>query len=238
MTNTVWITKSDGVIRKDGDRFTNKNFVEKIRTDPSAMGRYMNALYPAPVDIKLLSDTIPKSWVQWEEEGIHIPDIEKNINIPQDYSGDKRLTISKGEMSTRIRHCMEYANMSVTPRGIKNKGVPETPTLTFSSIINSIYLMVDKNTTASIRRKNNIDIPIGKREKFKKIVDIVKNRDNILQVLLLTAYVEPSSTMLNRAYLLADIYSLTTVNVVINDVYYRKCKDQVDNLIDLWEMKN
>ncbi len=237
MSNTVWVTKSDGIVRKEGDSFTNNNFVKKIHEDSSPMSKYMKSLYPSPVSIKLMGDTIPKSWTQWEIEDINIKEIEKNIVLPKEYSGEQRLTISKSEMSERIRHCMSNANMNVTPRGIKDNGVPSNPTLTFSSIINTLYLIVDKNTTASVRRKNNIDVPLDKKLKFKKTVDIVNNRDNILQVLLISAYIEPSSTMLNRAYLLADIYGLTTVNLIINDIYYRKCKQQVNNLVELWEMK-
>ena len=41
--------------------------------------------------------------------------------------------------------------------------------------------------------------------------------------------------MLNRSYLLADIYGLTTVNLIINDIYYRVCRKQVNNLLELWE---
>lgn len=237
MNNKVWVTKSDGIVRKVDDYFTNKNFVEKIHNDSSSMSRYMNSLYPTPVTIKLMNDTIPKSWIQWEEEEINIKEIEKNIVLPQEYSGEKRLTISKSEVSERTHHCMRNSNMSVTPRGIKDKGVPLTPTLTFSSIINTIYLIVDKYTTASVRRKENIEIPLDKKMKYKKTVDIVNNRDNILQVLLISAYIEPSSTMLNRAYLLADIYGLTTVNLIINDIYYRVCRKQVNNLLELWEIK-
>lgn len=237
MCNTVWVTKSDGIVRKKGEKYTNENFVKKIHDDPSPMSKYMKSLYPSPVSIKLMGETIPKSWIQWEEEEIDIKKIEENISLPVEYSGEKRLTISKSEVSERIRYCMSNSNMNVTPRGIKDNGVPLNPALTFSSIINALYLIVDKNTTASVRRKNDIDIPLDKKIKYKKTVDIVNNRGNILQVLLISAYVEPSTTMLNRAYLLADIYGLTTVNLIINDVYYRLCKKQVENLVDLWEIK-
>ncbi len=56
MNNKVWVTKSDGIVRKVDDYFTNKNFVEKIHNDSSSMSRYMNSLYPTPVTIKLMND--------------------------------------------------------------------------------------------------------------------------------------------------------------------------------------
>lgn len=231
--NLIWVTKSDGILRKEGEVYSNKRFVEKIANDTTPIGRYMASFYPTSIDIRLLSDKIPSSWVQWEYEDIDVDKMESLIHLPDEVYGLDRLTLSKSEVSKRIRECMESSFMTVTPRGIKSKGVPDTPIETFATIVSSAYLSVEKNTTASVRRKNNVNIPLDKKKRFENTLDIISKRTNILQTMLTSAYVEPAPTIINRAYLLGEIYGMSTVNAVLNDIYYRKCAEQTKAVLEL-----
>ena len=237
--NYYWVTKKDGVVQKKNNDeklvFDNDNFVTTIFSDDSPMSKIMRSFYPTETTITLMNDKEPESWTRWEKKNIVPKNIEKILSdFPQEIPLEERLTVSRGEQSKRTRSVLSSAYMSVTPRGIKNKEVPPTPEDSFASLVSIVYHLIEKNTVASLKTKDNTVSP-DKKEKIEYVYNIVHNRGNVIDVALLSSYVEPSPTLINRTYELSSLYGVYTVHAIVNDVYYRTFIEQVREIEKLWE---
>lgn len=228
--NSFWLTKSDGVVNNIGEnRYSNSCFVEAVRSDDSPMGKLMQSRFPTETVITMLGDTTPDHWVRWDNRPLNVPLIDKMMVEFTEVPATDRLHLSRGDISTRTREVMSAARMTVTPRGIKNNSGPLTPEELASSIVHGVYHMVEKHTLASMKSQNS-PLSADKRVRFHSAREILTERRNVLDIALLNSYIEPSPTMMSRAYHLGAVYGMGMVHAVINDVYHRHYRDQVESV--------
>lgn len=235
-----WVTPADGVLEQmDGQtlysKYTNRTFIEEIQFDDSSMGKLMSSKYPSETEVILKSNP-PKYWVKWEKNPIKISNIEKIINSEKisEIEPEERLYVTRNKVSKRTRYIMNKSYMRVTPKGIESQGIPNTVDETFASLVNMCYFMVEKNTIANMKSPNS-KISNDRIRRYSEIMDIISQRENILLTSLMSAYTEPSSTMLNRSYFLSALYGSSTVNAILNDLYYRNYSQQVESITQLWD---
>lgn len=226
--NKVWIVPNIGVVERVGDNtFSNEEYVEEISRDLSPMGRLMHLSYPTTTTITLQGD-IPPHWVEWDV--MDEEDIDNTLTLggfPQEIPGDKRLWIPRGEQSKRMRSIAPHAFFTPTPRGFTNSGVPPTIADNFSAIIHGIYMIIEKNTVASIKDKTKTTLPSSRTKKVFSVSDILHEKSNIADVCLVSAYTEPSTTTMQRIHYLAGVYGSGKIKEMIDSSYLDYCEEQV-----------
>lgn len=232
LDNGFWLTKSDGVVNQiDERRYSNSRFVDAVRSDDTPMGKLMQSRFPTETVITLLGEGVPGHWVKWENRTLDIPKVDSLIVSFPEVPTEDRLHMTRGEISQRTRQVMDEAKMSVTPRGIKNNSGPLGPEELTASIVHGVYHMFEKHTLASMKSRK-APLSADKRIRLQTAKDILSQRRNVLEIALLNSYIEPSPTMMSRAYHLGAVYGMGMVNAVINDVYHRHYHDQVTSIME------
>lgn len=236
MNKVFWVTSGDGVLEPVSENeFTNESFVRELESDDSAMSKLMCSSYPSITTVRI-GGNIPKHWSKWEKTPLktnRIEGIVKELSIKEIRSED-RLYVSRNDASRRTREIMKHSRMQVTPRGIESLGVPPTIDDTFASLVNLCYFVIEKNTIANMKSKSS-KVSQDRIRRIAIIVDALGIRSNVLETALISAYTEPSVTMMSRAYFLSALYGISTVNAMVNDLYYKTYHTQVDSIMALWE---
>lgn len=234
-----WVTPADGVLEEiDNDNqyytYTNHRFIEEIQCDDSSMSKLMSSKYPSETTVTLKSHP-PSYWTKWTRNPIQTSEIEKLMKSEdiEEISPKERLYITRSDVSKRTRLIMNKCHMKVTVKGIESQGIPETTDKTFATLVNMCYFMVEKNTIANMKNSSS-KISNDRIRRYSTIMEIISRRENILSTSLMSAYTEPSSTMLDRMYFLSALYGSSTVNAMVNDLYYRNYYQQVDSITQLW----
>ena len=235
-----WVTPADGVLEEvDSDSqfhtYTNHSFIEEIQFDDSSMSKLMSSKYPSETTITLKSDP-PQHWKEWAKKPIQTSVIESLMKPEEieEISPKDRLYITRSDVSKRTRLIMNKCYMKVTPKGIESQGIPDSTDETFSALVNMCYFMVEKNTIANMKSSSS-KLSNDRIRRYSAIMEIISRRENILSTSLMSAYIEPSSTMLDRMYFLSALYGSSTVNAMVNDLYYRNYYQQVESATQLWD---
>lgn len=232
----IWITKGEGLLKKVGDRtYSNEDYVNTIEDDNSVIGHYMKSQFPAPVTIKTLNDDVPSSWTVWKSTKIDVDNVINSLDLPPEIPCDERLWISKAGYSKRVRHLMKEAHFTVSPRGIKDIGTPSTIDETLSTIIYSLYYLMEKSTTAFIKNKSKKSVSQSKQASIECSYDIVSNHLDITTIILGSMYVEPSPTLVKRIYLLKAVLGTYATDAIINDIYNKRCGQQIEEIKKLYD---
>lgn len=230
MSRKFWITPGEGVVEEKSDgSYSNELFVSSARKSTSAMSNLILSRFPTETVVKL-GDGIPDSWVPIEKVDISPKKVDSLIDgLPDEMDTLERLSTSRRVLSDRIRQVCSHAGLSVTPRGIKDCGMSRDIHIALSELVYCAYLTVERYTTSSLNGDEK-KIVKDKREKMERILDIVSSRKDILESIMVNAYVEPSPIIVNRLFSLGAIYGVENVNTVVNDVYYRQCRNQVKSI--------
>lgn len=234
----VWVVPGLGLVHSTGEKkFSNSSFIETIRKDNSTMGNFMSTKFQSETEVSL-SKNIPSSWVQW-----NVIDV-KNIGLkvssdffPEEIPGCSRMMVPRGEQMKRQREMIPRMNMVFKGRGIRENNVPESVQDAFASIICGLYMIVEKNTIMSKKKEENA-ISKDRLQKIFSVYDIVAREKNIVDVFLVSCYTEPSATMLDRVFFLADIYGVDETKNMIDEYYYHYCEKQVDSLSEMLLSQN
>lgn len=223
----VWIVPNIGLVEKTGDKsFNNDTYVGEIHADSTPMGNLMRLSYPTTTNIKIVAET-PPHWVQWEPQPLNtLGESITHAVMPEEIPGDTRLWVPRGEQSQRTRSIARAALFHTTPRGIVDKGIPHSIEENFASIIYGLYMLVEKNTVASIKDKKKTSVSGGRMKKMLAVADIIVQRENIVDVCLVSGYTEPSSTLMQRIYYMAGVYGVNATKKAIDDVYFTHFEEQ------------
>lgn len=237
MDNTIWITKGEGLLKKvEENTYSNEDFVSAVYEDSTPIGHYMQSQFPSPVTVKTPPGVIPTSWSCWESSKVVVDDVIKNIDLPGEINYDDRLWVTKSKQSDRIRHIMNNANFVVSPRGIKDQGIPHSVNETIASVIYVLYYLLEKNTTAFIKSKDKLNISANKKNAICNAHKIFQGHEDVTSVILGSMYVEPSPTVIKRIYALKSVIGSYAVDAMLNDIYLKVCHEQVEEIDKLYNM--
>lgn len=233
-----WVTPADGVLEEINSaehKYGNSSFIEEIEFDTSSMSKLMSSKYPSETTITLKAEP-PSYWKKWVKVPINTSDIEDIINVEEidEIPPEKRLYVTRNEVSQRTRLIMKKSYMKVSTKGIESQGIPDTTAETFATLVNMCYFMIEKNTIANMKDINS-KLSNDRIRRYSTIMDTISKRGNVLSISLMSAYTEPSSTMMDRTYFLAALYGTSTVNAMVNDLYYRNYYQQVESITQLWK---
>ena len=224
----VWVSKADGVIKNNGADYSNEEFVNTILNDTTSMGKFMSTIFPSPTKI-VLNGSTPASWIPWEvPERIEIEKINIS-NTLEEIPFEKRMFVSRGELSSRVRALGDICHYSVSYKGITDSGVPDNIYSTIESIVNICYALVERNTTASLSSQKRKASPL-KRSKYAATEELIKT-SSVIDLALLESYSEPSIALMKRFYCLASIYGSDNIKAIVNEVYANSYKRQIDSVI-------
>lgn len=236
--DVYWITPGEGVVTSvEGKEnvFNNSNFVNIISKDESPVAKLLLSSHPFPTTITLKGD-IPPSWKEFIKEEINIENILNMMNNPlKDVSPKKRLMLTRAEISDRVNILAKIGGLKVTPRGITDEGIGETPQEAFEKIVHAIALVIEKNSTASLKNKNR-HVSSERKVKILRIIDIIENKENVINAVTSNSYVEPSPTIAARFYSLATLYGIEETNNIINTIYYNVYKNNVNSIVEMKEL--
>lgn len=233
-----WVTPADGVLEEIDDlehKYDNHSFIEEINFDDSSMSKLMSSKYPSETIVTLKSEP-PSYWKKWVKTPIQTPLIEEIIKPEEieEIPPGERLYVTRNDVSKRTRLIMGKSHMRVTTKGVESQGIPDTTSDAFASLVNMCYFMIEKNTIANMK-DNNSKLSNDRIRRYSTIMDTVSRRENVLSTSLMSAYTDPSSTMMDRTYFLAALYGVSTVNAMVNDLYYRNYYKQVESITQLWD---
>lgn len=238
MNSTFWITPGEGVVAPVEDKentYNNEKFVYEITHDTSPVAKLLVSSHPSVTTVKL-GNGIPQSWKEFTKENIDIPRLISQTSNPlQNIGSWERMTLSRAEISERINILANHAGLKVTPRGITDQGIGDTSSEAIIRIVHAIALVIEKNSTASLKNKNR-HVSSERKVKMNRIVNMLENKSDVIESITSNSYVEPSPTIAVRFYSLATLYGVEEINNIINDLYYEVYKENVDSILGTKEM--
>lgn len=221
----IWATKNDGLLLKhDTKMYDNELFVDTIRDDTGPMSLIVGADYPSPMNIHV--DTIPTAWQRWDNRDIkRIRPIDRDKWLEEIPAHD-RLWTSRGELFSRARTLISLSGLSLKGRTIRSDGVPVSQNEALLSLLIVLYALVEKNTTASLKRRGSVTLSTDRRNKFYGVIDILKNGD-MLDITLLSYNNTLSTYAIKTFYYLSTIYGSEQTNTFINNKYRNLFCEQI-----------
>lgn len=232
--SNVWLTRVDGVVSEvEPGVYTNDRFVTAIRSDDTPMGKLMHSRFPSPTTIKTMNGEPSQHWIKWEDKPLDMDVVNSMMVDFEEIKPEDRLHLTRGVISSRTREVMSAADMTVTARGIRDDSMMTSPEQVLVTVVHGVYHMVEKHTLASMKNSTSV-LSTSKKTRFRVTHDILTEHGNVLDVALLSSYIEPSPTLMSRAYHLGALYGMGMIHAVINNTYHRHYHAQVSSVASCW----